>query len=205
MVRPRNDERIDIERRAIEVATRLLIERGAEQVSLRDIAEEAGCRPPALYRYFPNKDAILLAVHDEGFRRLYTHKAAAVAAAGSDVFERLRRGGLAYVQFGLENPNLYELMFMERGPFNRMTELPDREDLAGRALNILTDSIIGCQKAGYLEGIDPLAAAFTFWSIVHGAVSLALRRRSPFHFSDPEQAVAQAVEVTMRMVAATSR
>ncbi|MBP2293441.1 TetR/AcrR family transcriptional regulator [Azospirillum rugosum] len=210
MVRPRKDERIDIKTRAVESAARLFVERGTDAVTMQDIAAEVGCRAPALYRYFPNKEALLLAVHDDGFRRLYAHKAAAGRTAGDDAYERLRLGGLAYVRFALENPNLYELMFIERGPFLRLNALraagnAEAEDIGQRSLEFLKTSILACQKSGYLEGLDPDAAAFTFWSVVHGAVSLALRRRGPFHAVEPERIVAQAVETMMALVARTSR
>lgn len=208
MVRPRKAEQIDIRNRAIDVTARLSVERGVDRVTLQDIAAEVGCRAPALYRYFPSKEALLLEVHNEGFRRLYAHKLAAAAASGADAFERLRQGGLAYVRFALENPNLYELMFHERGPYRHLTALrnagaPEGRDFAIRSLEFLRASVEACQQEGYLRGLDPDSAAFTFWSVVHGAVSLALRRRMPFHQIDAEEMVARAVEVMMALVQAS--
>lgn len=209
MVRPRNDERIDIRGGAITVATRLFVERGIDQVSLGEIAAEVGCSAPALYRYFPNKEALLLDVHNEGFRRLYAYKLEAADQAGDSAFARLRLGGLTYVRFALENPHLYELMFFERGPFHRLIALqaagdPDGEDFARRSLDFLKTSIVRCQEEGYLHGLDPDVAAFTFWSVVHGAVGLAIRRRLPFIDLDPEAIVTAAVETMMHFVASTT-
>ncbi|MDQ2101268.1 TetR/AcrR family transcriptional regulator [Azospirillum isscasi] len=219
MVRPRNDERIDIRSRAVEAAARLFVERGTERVTLQDIAADVGCRAPALYRYFPNKEALLLEVHDEGFRRLYAFKADAGRAAGGDAVARLRLGGLAYIRFALENPNLYELMFNDRGPHRRLEELrasrsegaaDGTEDMAQRCLRFLETSIRDCQAAGYLQGLDTETAAFTFWSAVHGAASLALRGRGPFDVSRvdatvAQRAVVQTVETMMALVAASRR
>ena len=210
MARPRKDERLDIRSGAVAAAARLFVERGTERVTLQDIAAEVGCRAPALYRYFPNKEALLLAVHDEGFRRLYAHKAEAGRTAGDDAVARLRLGGLAYVRFALENPNLYELMFNDRGPHRRLSELREAgggeaEDVARRSLDFLRATILDCQLAGYLGTLDPEIAAFTFWSVVHGAVSLALRGRRPFAAVEPGTVVAQAVETMMALVAATRR
>ncbi len=208
MARPRNAERIDIKGRAVEAATRLFAERGVDQVSLQEIAAEVGCRAPALYRYFPDKEALLLAVHNEGFRRLYASKLDAGQAAGSDAFARLRLGGLTYVRFALANPHLYELMFNERGPHRRLAALreagdPGGEDFANRSLAFLRTSIVNCQADGYLAELDPDVAAFTFWSVVHGAIGLALRGRVPFQEVDAETLATQAVETMMALVAAT--
>ena len=210
MARPRTADRIDIAHRAVEEAARLFAARGVDGVTLQEIAAAVGCRAPALYRYFPDKEALLLAVHNEGFRRLYASKLDAGQAAGSDAFARLRLGGLTYVRFALANPHLYELMFNDRGPHRRLTALreagdPGGEDFANRSLAFLRTSIVNCQADGYLAELDPDVAAFTFWSVVHGAIGLALRGRVPFRFDEPEAIANQAVETMMALVAATKR
>ena len=210
MARPREADRVDIPGRAVEAAVRLFAERGAEAVTLQEIAAEVGCRAPALYRYFPGKEALLLAVHNEGFRRLYATKLEVGEATAGDAFERLRRGGLAYVRFARDNPRLYELMFNDPAPFRRLATLqaagdPGGEDFARRSLRFLRDSILACQAEGYLVGLDPDVAAFTFWAAVHGAVGLALRRRVPFDEDEAGTIAEQAVETMMRLVAATRR
>jgi AcrR family transcriptional regulator len=48
-----------------ETATRLIAERGYEQTTLRDVAQAAGVSVGLLYRYFPNKRAVMLALYDE--------------------------------------------------------------------------------------------------------------------------------------------
>ena len=208
MARPRNEDRIDIPARAVEAAARLFAERGADEVTLQEIAAEVGCRAPALYRYFPNKEALLLAVHNEGFCRLYATKIEVGDATRADAFERLRQGGLAYVRFARDNPHLYDLMFNDRAPYRHLATLqeagdPGGEDFAKRSLAFLRASIVACQGEGYLVGLDPDVAAFTFWASVHGAVSLALRRRVPFDEGDTDAIAAEAVETMMRLVAAS--
>jgi AcrR family transcriptional regulator len=46
-------------------ATRFMAERGYEATTLRDVAAEAGVSPTLLYRYFPNKQAVVLALYDD--------------------------------------------------------------------------------------------------------------------------------------------
>lgn len=208
MARPRNEERLDIRGRAIAAAQRLVAERGVDRVTLAEIAAEVGCRAPALYRYFRSKEALLLAVHNDGFRQLYATKLGAEAAAGASAFERLRLGGLAYVRFALDHPDLYDVMFNERGPDRELAALRAADDPAGaddatRSLAFLKRSILDCQAEGFLVGLDPDIAAFTFWSVVHGAIGLARRRRVPFPAAPPETIVAQAVATMMALVAAT--
>jgi AcrR family transcriptional regulator len=47
------------------VATGLFATRGYEETTLREIAAEAGVSPGLLYRYFPSKRAVVLALYDE--------------------------------------------------------------------------------------------------------------------------------------------
>ena len=51
--------------RLYSIAMRLIAERGYEATTLRDIAREAGVSVGLLYRYFPNKQAVVLALYDE--------------------------------------------------------------------------------------------------------------------------------------------
>lgn len=204
MARPRDADRIDIPGRALAEATRIVEARGAEGLTLGEVAAAVGCRAPALYRYYPGKEALLLAVHDEGFRRLYTSKLDVADATRDDAFARLEAGGLMYVRFALANPHLYELMFADRSPFHLLSDQDrDEEDLGVRSLAFLTESVAACQREGYLVGLDARTAAFTFWSAVHGAVSLAIRRRSPFTEVATAEGVEQVVATVMALVAAT--
>ena len=52
-------------RRLYEVATTLIAERGYEETTLRDIADRAGVSVGLLYRYFPSKRAVVMALYDE--------------------------------------------------------------------------------------------------------------------------------------------
>lgn len=48
-----------------ETATRLIAERGYAETTLRDVADKAGVSVGLLYRYFPNKRAVVLALYDQ--------------------------------------------------------------------------------------------------------------------------------------------
>lgn len=56
---------VETRRRLYETATRLIAERGWQQTTLRDVAAEAGVSVGLLYRYFPSKQAVVLALYDE--------------------------------------------------------------------------------------------------------------------------------------------
>lgn len=62
-------------RRLYETAVRLIAERGWQETTLREVAKEAGVSVGLLYRYFPSKRAVVLALYDE-LSLAYTAEAA---------------------------------------------------------------------------------------------------------------------------------
>lgn len=62
--RPRQKRAIETYERLLDVAAQLLEDVGVERISTNLIAEKAGVTPPSLYRYFPNKYAVLRALGD---------------------------------------------------------------------------------------------------------------------------------------------
>lgn len=185
MARPRKEDALDIFRSAIEQTILLIEARGDFDIPLADVAAAIGCSAPALYGHFRNKDALLRAVHDEGFARLYAGKLAAAAQSEGSAYQRLREGGHAYLRFALENPVLYQLMFSPP-EVQEMASNPFETDVGRRALDFLVESIKACQREGYLPGADPDDCAFALWSAVHGAASLVLQNRAPIGASKPD-------------------
>ena len=92
-------------------AERTLREQGVEQLSLRDLARQAGVSHAAPRRHFADRQALLDALAEAGFARLADEVAAAIEDAGPDFRARLRATGATYVRFATEDPALMELMF----------------------------------------------------------------------------------------------
>ena len=95
-------------------AERLLVETGDEEaVSIRAVADAVGVTPPSIYLHFADKNALLLAVCEEQFR-LFGEYVESRCAHIADPIEQLMARGKAYVQFGIDHPEAYRLMFMTR-------------------------------------------------------------------------------------------
>lgn len=67
--------------RLYRTAVDLIRERGYDAATLRDVAGQAGVSPALLYRYFPNKRAVVLAFYDE-LSETFERRAAALAPGG---------------------------------------------------------------------------------------------------------------------------
>ncbi|WP_410667518.1 TetR/AcrR family transcriptional regulator [Amycolatopsis sp. cmx-4-68] len=89
-------------------AARLLREEGAAAVTVRAVAHAAGLQPPALYRFFEDKDALLDAVAEHVFTTYVTEKTH--TGGSDDPVADLRAGWDAHLAFGLANPALFGLL-----------------------------------------------------------------------------------------------
>ena len=205
MARPRKDQQIDIRPVAIAQTMHLLDSRDAADITMSDVADAVGCRAPALYAYFAGRDALLRAVHDEGFRLMLEEKIAVATRNADDAVERLRAGGLAYLRFAFERPGLYRLMFSPPAT-DQLAQSPFASDPGAQCLAVLHEAIAACRTEGYLPEADPMRMAFVLWSTVHGAASLVLQGRAPIRpGGDPAAEAIAAVDALISFVRTTRR
>jgi AcrR family transcriptional regulator len=169
----RTRERADTRQRILDAAREMFVRQGYEATTMRAIAARIEYTSTAIYHHFRNKEALLAELCAADFRAL----AAAFQKIGriEDPIERLRRSGLAYVQFGLEHPMQYQLMFMTRRP----KEVDDRihsgnpsEDAYAFLRQTCADAIASGQLRP--EYKDPDELALIAWSSLHGSLSLRI-------------------------------
>lgn len=157
---------------------------GTEKLSLRALAREAGVSPTAPYRHFPSKQSLLAALAEEGFHELRARFDAVAAAPHPDLEQRLLALGVAYVEFALEHPTTYELMFGRvLGDFSPFRSLQE----AGEGCYLVLYRILA-------EGLSPDASpplsatrlGGVVWAAVHGVASLLLYHRGTRISEHPE-------------------
>lgn len=145
-------------------------ERGAEDVSLREVARGAGVSPTALYRHFPDKTALLEALSDEGFARLAEAQRAAMLQATGSKIDRFNEMGRAYVRFALAEPGLFRLMFTHTPPYDPLNVDPAQAHASLSMLRLEAAELVDPAQG-------PEAAqrfALRAWSLVHGLALLLL-------------------------------
>lgn len=151
------------------VATRLFAERGYAGVTLRAIADQAGCSRMTPYRYFRDKEEIFAAVRADAFAR-FADAQESVARETRDPGQRLHALGEAYLRFALEEPHAYRIMFELEA---RTSGFPELEKQGRRAFQALLDATEDALRAGLLTG-DARTRAHLFWAGLHGIVTLHL-------------------------------
>ena len=202
MARPRKEQELDIARRAVEETIRLLAVRGDFDVPLSEVAQAVGCTAPALYSHFRNKNALLRAARDEGFRRLYKEKLAVPGEMRADPIGYLRGGSYVYVRFALGNPTLYQLMFTPPARLG-VGDDPWSNEIGRQILGLLLKGLRCSQEHGFLPDGDLKRYGFMFWSAVHGAVSLNLQNRA-LDEAAKWAATRDAVDTLVEVIAATA-
>jgi AcrR family transcriptional regulator len=153
--------------RLVDVGVELVASEGAQALTLREIARRAGVSHGAPRRYFPTHLELLSAIARRGFADLGERAAGAIGAIGDGTASpRAQVSALSrtYLEFALDNPGMYELMFrhdlLESGHLGlRETSLPlfgALVDLVGRAR----------------PDVDARHVAGALWANLHGLAQL---------------------------------
>ena len=94
----------------LDAAEELFLAKGFHAVSVDDLGAAAGITGPGLYRHFPSKDALLMAVLDRIWERLAPAVARAEAAPAQEALESLLA---AHLELALDRPAALELLLRE--------------------------------------------------------------------------------------------
>ncbi len=147
----------------------ILREQGRDKLSLRAVAARVGVSQAAPYSHFADKKALLRAICASGFREL-ADTLEACRSSDQDPSSQILDFGTAYVDFALNNPEIYRLMISTLDPVPKRAE-SSRDQLieeATRPYALLNQA--------FRELVPDTKRADTLtigaWSMVHGLASL---------------------------------
>ncbi|MBI5844665.1 MAG: TetR/AcrR family transcriptional regulator [Deltaproteobacteria bacterium] len=177
--KPRSpDEMESAKSRILECSLSVLAEKGFEGLSMREVARRMGVVVGTLYGYYRNRDDLYLAVLTRGFERLYDRFRKIPANQGQPL-ENLAAMAGAYLDFGLEEPHFYNIMFTWHVPkfrdyLNTPMEQAARVELetALAVYRLVLDQIDGLLAETERSSTeDNRYWAIFFWSTLHGYVA----------------------------------
>jgi AcrR family transcriptional regulator len=158
----------DLREALVDAGMALLEQRQAEPPGLREVARSVGVSATAVYRHFPDKDALLRAIAARGFARMGEMQlAAGQGLSGEVAFSAI---GVAYVRFALDNPAVFRLMFSRPKPRD-LFGLP--QDEASTPLRLLREHAAAMTPTG-LPDEARRVMALQAWALVHGLAVLML-------------------------------
>jgi len=179
-------------------AERTVRERGAQALSLRELAREVGVSHGAPRRHFPDRQALLDALAEAGFDRLGAELRSAVDGAGEDFPPRLRATAGAYVRFATHDAALLELMFAGK----HQAQAGALDDAAERAFAVILALIEQGQADGILERGEPERIGLVLFATIQGIATLV--NGGVIHAEQLGELVADAVEHFLRGSSATA-
>jgi AcrR family transcriptional regulator len=141
---------------------------GAQDLSLRELAREAGVSHAAPRRHFPDRQALLDALAESGFDRLGAELRAAFDGAGEEFEPRVRAVAAAYIRFATEDAALLELMFSSKE--HEQTDV--LHEASGRAFAVMIELIAQGQTEGALEPGDPERVGLVLFATIQGIAAL---------------------------------
>jgi AcrR family transcriptional regulator len=154
-----------------------LVERkGPTGFTMREVAGELGYSATAIYQHFISKEALLLALKLQAGDLLAEEMEVARREATLEV--QLHSMAHRYLEFGLQNPAYYRLIFQDTLP--SLQPHPEHHERMQRAWAIVRETLADWIKACGVSGITADHEANVVWAIVHGVTSLALSNRLPF-------------------------
>ncbi|OZB80319.1 TetR/AcrR family transcriptional regulator [Microbacterium sp. 13-71-7] len=155
----------DLATALVQAAVELARDGGPAAVTIREATRRAGVSPNAAYRHFPSRAALI----DATAAAIQQGLAAAMTdAPDRSPAERLQRIGAAYVDFALDEPGWFAVVFFGIRPPDPATV---REAPAFVALTAALDDLVA---AGDLAAARRDDAAWACWATVHGFAELCL-------------------------------
>lgn len=182
-------------------ASELFVTEGVQSVSMRRIAEKIEYAPSTIYLYFKDKEELLHTICREVFEEL-TEILAEIHGRGLAPLDQLRAGCRAYIDFGLEHPNHYLLVF---GPA-MYEEVPGElspEDQAGlKAFDQLRQTVQYGMSSGAIRQADVNVLSQTIWMMLHGITDLLIISKDVpnFPWADRESVINCGLDAILQSV-----
>jgi len=158
----------------LDAASELFVRDGYENVSMRRIADKIEYSPTTIYIYFKDKAELLEQVCNETFGRL-VQRLSKIMEQPADPVERLKKGLITYIEFGLENPHQYRATFMMPIPEGLDEKKLHQENAPGmKAFSFLIQGVTDCIKDGKMPAMNVELASQVLWAGIHGITSLVI-------------------------------
>jgi|GEM_PF-187288 len=196
----------DVRGRILNAAVKVIDREGLAGVSMREVARAAGVSHQAPYHYFEDREAILAALAEEGFKiltlRLTNALDPSVPAA-----ERFVQAGAAYVHFAVDHPSLFRLMF--RPDFVAMERFPSVRACGEEAFRIVPTLVQESIEEGLPAEPSIEALVVLAWSVPHGLACLLLDgplgAKVPQAVAERDRLIDDVLEAMRAMLAARTR
>jgi AcrR family transcriptional regulator len=144
-------------------------------LTVRKVADRAGCSTIGVYTWFGGKDGLVDAILIDGFTDFAKSMRASRSLRGP--LGRLAGQARAYRAWALAHPTHYQVMFLQAVPGHQPAAEAAKAGLA--AYNVLFDEVMAAQARGEMIDGDAHAIAMTMWGTMHGLVLIEVNQADP--------------------------
>jgi AcrR family transcriptional regulator len=166
---------------------------GAIALNLSKLAQKIGVSQPAVYRHFPNKQALAISVAQRGFEQLAVALQESTQYVENDAFEDISAIASAYVEFARNHQEMARLMFSMK---ERTTE-PALQNASKAAAVPLFRLVEVAKRDDRLRSHDVEQAVRIIWATIHGLAMLLMDEQIPDVTRSPD-ALSAHIEATAR-------
>jgi len=163
----------------LRAAEAIFVRDGHAGATIRKIADEVGVSSTALYMHFRDKDQILKEICDTAIATMLANNTE-ISRRPIDAVSRVRMMLQAYMDFGLENPNAYRLVFCDtvdegaQAPSDPTGDLTG--DLGAQTYERFKSVVAELAQQARLRYGDTDTATQMLWMACHGLVALRITR-----------------------------
>ncbi len=168
--RLKEETRINI----LDASLQIVKEEGWQALSMRKIADVIEYTAPIIYEYFSNKEAILLELTRKGFLILARDMKAAKEKHRLPV-KQLEAMWLAYWNFAFAEKELYQVMFGVDVNCCELCEIMPEAEVPSIMVSEVIQELMAPNKP---TGDEVCVKYYTFWSVIHGLISINMVRRT---------------------------
>jgi AcrR family transcriptional regulator len=176
----------DLKRVLLEVAIYLLKKEGYQSLSLRKIAKLAGVSQSAPYRHYNDLEELYADIASEGFKLLTTKLKKVKTRYSKYPLLQFRESGIAYVEFAIKNPDLFQIMYGNQILSHSKYEFLIQSE--EEAFLILKKILMECKEQGLIKTNEIEQASMSAWTMVHGLAVLLAGKQVMFRNIDLKNA-----------------
>jgi AcrR family transcriptional regulator len=177
----------------IDEACKQVEQEGAISLNLSKLAQKIGVSQPAVYRHFPNKQALAISVAQRGLEQLAEDLRQATEDVQSDPFEGIRAITKAYIEFALNHTEITRMMFSMK---ERTTE-PDLHNASKAAAVPIFSIVEEAKRCKSLRNNDIEKTVRIIWATIHGLAMLLMDEQMPLVTQSPSE-LSDYIEATSR-------
>jgi len=169
----------------LEAAERIFVADGYDGATIRKIADEVGVSSTALYMHFADKACILHEIVEGTLSQLLARNTE-IAGRPLDAVVRTKMMLDAYMRWGLEHANAYQLVYCAQAAESTDPRPERTSELSSQCYEAFSGVVREIAASGRLRTGTGDSAAQALWMACHGVVALLISRPN-FDWADREE------------------